>query len=173
MYKYILSISISTLLALQSSIACDCKSVSTLESLRKKSFELSDIVFLGELISTNDTVYTLKIIEIFKGSHRSDSISGKEYTSCSLFPLEKGKWIIYGNYSEESNFIDIESCLVSRSRTWPLSAACTGCYQIPPPPKPGVVPTESDKLKEESARNEILRKARADWDEEIELLRKK
>jgi len=148
---------------------CDCKDLGPLESLRLISFKNSELVFLGELIEfdTSDYSFTFQIIEIFKGKSKTKLIKGKSFDSCSQFPTDKSKWIIYANY-RESDYIDISNCLASRSELNPI---CIGCYTIPPPLSSNAMEfeiTESNKKF-----NDLLDKAKTDWNTEIELLRKR
>jgi hypothetical protein len=123
------------------------------------SFSESDLVFLGELIDfdTIDYSYTYRIIEEFKGEFRSSIIKGKYFDSCSKFPREKGKWIVYADF--KNGFIDISQCLASRSEINPI---CINCYEIPQPVS-----------SEDNIKISLLKaKALNDWKNEIEILRK-
>jgi len=164
-FKYLIAI---TLIGVSTnSFCCDCKELGTLDSLRKIGFDVSDKVFLGELVSvdTTDLSYTFRVIEQFKGDFKSTTIKGKYYNICSLFPRVFAKWIVYANDSGEE-FIDVSHCLASRSEMDPM---CANCY-IPPPPSNF---TEKD-IEDNQKRMEILKaKAKEDWYLEIEWLRKK
>jgi hypothetical protein len=108
----------------------------------------ADIVFYGELINfdTNNLKYSFRIIELFKGEYKKDTIWGVgSKNSLWLSPNVKGLWIIYANelkryanpnYSEynkrkmskePSICIDICSPSVSLSRAegtaplWPIN----------------------------------------------------
>jgi hypothetical protein len=141
----------------------------SIESYCCKCKDLGTKVFLGELIDidTTDFTYTLKIIEQFKGDFKSTIINGKYFDSCSKFPREKGKWIIYANI-ENDEFININQCLGSRSELNPM---CIGCYEIPPPLHPNS--TEKDKMEFEKRMKILKDKAKEDWNFEIEWLRNK
>jgi len=112
--------------------SCDCKVLQSLEKVRQISINESDIIFLGELIEF-DTVnfsYSFKIIEMYKGVHKDSIIMGKVFSSCSLFPVDKSKWIVYAK--AKGNLIDISECLASRSEENPI---CLNCYKMPAPNK--------------------------------------
>ncbi len=84
----------------------------SLEKVRQISINESDIIFLGELIDfdTVDCSYSFSIIEKFKGAHKDSIIKGKVFSSCSLFPVDKSKWIVYAKL--KGNIIDMSECLV-------------------------------------------------------------
>ena len=145
---------------------CDCKDLGPLDSLRKISYNNSELVFIGELIDfdTIDYSYTFRIIELFKGESKTKLIKGKYFDSCSQFPSEKCKWIIYANI-RENNLINISDCLASRSELHPF---CNGCYD--PPPPLGLNATKLEIEESEKLEKIIWDKAKNDWIEEIELL---
>jgi hypothetical protein len=145
-------------------VACDCKNLGPLDSLRQISFNESDFVFLGELIEldTIDHTYTFRIIESFKGENKDSIIKGKYFDSCSKFPRDKSRWIVYADLRE--NLIDINQCLASRSELNPI---CIFCYEIPPP-----VSNEIEKKEFEKEMTSLKNKALEDWTKEIEILRK-
>ena len=149
--------------------SCDCKDLGPLDSLRIISYNFSDLVFLGELvdIDTMDFSYTFKIIELYKGEIKTELIKGKYFDSCSSFPKEKCKWIVYANI-RSTNVIDINGCLASRSELHPF---CNGCFTPPRPLRPDATRIEIEKAKQ--LKKEILENAKKEWFEEIEILRKK
>jgi hypothetical protein len=151
------------------SYCCKCKDLGKLDSMREIGYEYSDLVFLGELIEydTTDHSFTFQIIEIFKGDYDSITIKGGYFSSCSMFPRDKCKWIIYANF-EENNLIEVDQCLTSRSEMNPI---CIGCYEIPPPLS--LNPTEKEKKENEIKKQDLIEKAKKDWFEEIEWLRNK
>ncbi len=120
---------ISIFLTIQT-YGCHCKDLGPIDSLRLISYNLSDCVFLGELIEfdTINNTYSFRIIETFKGEHKESIIKGKYFDSCSKFPRDKGRWIVYADYRE--GLIDISQCLASRSELNPI---CINCYELPPP----------------------------------------
>lgn len=90
--------------------ACKCDPIKR-ESYVAVGLKYSDIIFLGELIdSTSDNHYfSFKILEIFKGSYKNKIIKGCATNSCSLYPTDKGLWLIYANFQKDS-LIDIGLC---------------------------------------------------------------
>ena len=147
--------------------SCNCKVQRSLDSLRQLSFHQADMVFLGELIDYDTTNYTFtfKIIELFKGSAKSVTIKGKLFDSCSLFPRDKCKWIVYANI-HENGFINIDHCLASRSELNPNHILL---YAIPPPLCS--LPTEDEINKSLQITSQIKEGAYKDWLKEIEMLR--
>ena len=120
---------ILTIIIHTNSIACDCREIDR-DSAVVVGLRLSDIVFTGEVIKSdfeNDT-YSFSIFEIFKGDYKRDTIWGKALTDCSIFPTEKGIWIVYAKMLNDST-IDINGCLHSMSLQNAESF-------LPPPPPP-------------------------------------
>lgn len=156
-------------MASNQTFCCGCRDLGPLDSLRAISYNNSDLVFLGELIDfdTTEYSYTFRIIELYKGESKTKLIKGKYFDSCSLFPTEKCKWIVYA-IVRENNLINISHCLASRSELQPI---CIGCYLPPPPLRPNASKLENQKSKE--LEKLFWEKAKNDWIEEIELLRKK
>ena len=166
--RIIKNILITLILTISNQVySCDCKGLGSLDSLRIISYNLSDIVFLGELVDfdTTDFSYTFKIIELFKGEPKTKLIKGKYFNSCSQFPTEKCNWIIYANL-HDTNVIDIDGCLASRSELRPF---CINCYDPPPPERSNATSLEIEKSKE--IEKVFWEKAKTDWIEEIEILR--
>jgi hypothetical protein len=146
-------------------MSCDCKNPGPLDSLREISYRQSDIVFLGELLDfdTLDYTYTFKVLEVFKRDTGIKIIHGKYFSSCSRFPRDKDRWIIYANF-REGNLIDIDQCLASRSELKPYGI---NCYDPSPPP------ANDEKEKEAAMKKSDEFKAGAlkDWYAELEWLR--
>lgn len=147
---------------------CECKDFGSLDSLRQLSLEISDVVFYGELIDydTIDLTYKFKIHEIFKGNIQDSLIIGKYHDSCSKFPKDKGKWIVYADL-RKTGFIDISQCLISRSEKNPI---CLNCYEIPEPLNPNAELPELNKADNDFF--ELEKRAKEDWYIELEMLRK-
>jgi hypothetical protein len=166
MKKYKIIILLISILSIGEVYSCQCKSLGPLDSLRKMSFNNSDIVFLGELeyYSPSDNTFSFKIKEIFKGKTTSMTIKGKSYDSCSLIPIDGGLWIIYAE-TREDGFINISQCLASRSK---LSPTCFSCYTPPASPHPDKKTTIEEQEKD---LKEFKEKALKDWQEEIVMLR--
>lgn len=144
--------------------ACDCKEIYPIDSLRKKSFAWSDVVFLGELaeVDTISQTYTFTVLELFKGDTVHKTLKGKRFDSCSKMPAEKGRWLVYAE--TRGSFININDCLASRSEEDPF---CVNCLPPPPPPKRGREGLEQS----EKAVNDYKQRLKALWYEELEWLR--
>lgn len=112
--------------------ACDCSSTS-LDSLQKKFYKNSDIVFLGEIIEI-DTI-NMKVVfivyETFKSKNENKKIS-VVYTSssCSYLPTGKGLWIVYGKYNNDST-ISISTCSPTRSNISPFISSVNTLPYLP------------------------------------------
>ena len=148
-------------------LGCDCKDLRPLEKVRQMSINESDIIFLGELIEidTANYTYSFRIIEKFKGEHNDSIINGKLFGSCSVFPSDRGKWIVYAKVKED--MINISECLASRSEKNPI---CLNCYQIPSPLSR--YSNKKEKKKFILERDSLRNKAIEDWNNEIEFLRR-
>ncbi len=152
--------------------SCDCYKYK-LDSLQKISYEVSHIVFLGELISSNpkDATYTFKVYETFKGNDSLEIITGTEFSSCSIIPEEKGLWIVYADFVR-GDTIDINVCRASRGFSNRI---------IILPPTPPQSSNNSDKIKTLEYEIELLkyeleieknnREALAEFFVEVERLR--
>lgn len=169
----IISFSLLILLILLNNQAsgCDCRDYLTVNTLRSVSYNHSELIFYGELIEFNtiDYSYTFEIIELFKGERRTKIVYGKYYNTCSLFPTEKCKWIVYANYMEKDT-INISGCLFSRSELHPYYFLC---YPVPPPPPPIEETDTNYSFDYDKHNEEISRKATKDFIEEILILRRK
>lgn len=141
--------------------------------MRESDYEHSDLVFQGELIhiDTLEDTYTFKVIEVYKGRIERKEIKGKYFNSCSLSPEEKTTWIVYSDL-QENGMIDISICSASRSKTNPI---CFLCYKPPAPLKIDPNPEEIREYEKyvETFRLERMKKAKIDWEEEIDWLRAK
>ncbi len=120
---------ILTIIIYTYSIACDCREIDR-DSAVVVGLRFSDIVFTGELIKSDfgNNAYSFSIFEIFKGDYKRDTIWGTALTDCSIFPTEKGIWIVYAKMLNDST-IDINGCLHSMSLQNAESF-------LPPPPPP-------------------------------------
>lgn len=89
----------------------------------------SDLVFTGELIKSDyeNNTFSFSIFEIFKGDYERDIIWGKALTNCSIFPTDKGIWIVYAEKLNDTT-IEINGCL--------HSMALQRAEGILPPPPP-------------------------------------
>lgn len=101
------------------SMACDCPPIESFED-REKSYYVSDVVFLAQYLESNDKLETqrVKVLEVFKGELRFDTLEFKIKSNCSLF-LSEGIWLLYGNYQKDSS-IEVSVCGASRSLKTPM-----------------------------------------------------
>lgn len=153
----------------QKAYSCQCKEYAR-DTLYQISYELADIVFLGELINSEDEFsYKFKIYEVFKGEYTCDTITYKPMTNCSLYPYPGGLWLIYANFTQ-GDIIDIDGCLASINLTNPLIFP-------PPPPIPEgdngeiTLEQEIEQLKLDIKRERLQREAITRLYAEIEKLR--
>jgi len=90
--------------------SCECRQIER-DSAVNIGLRNSDIIFLGEVISL-DTInhsYRFRILETFKGDNGNETIGGVSVNTCSLFPQDKGLWIIYADKLNDTT-IDISNC---------------------------------------------------------------
>jgi hypothetical protein len=125
------------------------------------------VVFLGKLISIdtiNMTLYFM-VLEEFKGSIISDSISIKVDENTPIYFIDKTLWIVYLNRNADSTFVLNKNGL-SRSINHP---EIIQAYMLPPPPplkyEINEMFTYTDKWVD------FKMTALKDWYAEIELLR--
>ena len=122
--KYIV---ISFILIFNYSYSCKCEQLEK-ETMIDFGLKRADIVFYGELIKSDslNMTYSFKIIEVFKGKFSNKIINGiSQENNCDLFPMEKGLWIVYGNFNSD-NTISLSICSPTQSMIFgPLK---------PPPP---------------------------------------
>lgn|SRR5690554_452956 len=119
---------------IHTAVACDCSRIEDLIETQKESHSYYELIFIGELIKSNeDGSYEFKIIEFFKGKQPDSTVMGKYQTSCSAFPdMTERIWLVYAN-PDENGIIDINSCGLSRSFEAPflMNEKAT----VPPPPE--------------------------------------
>jgi hypothetical protein len=130
--KHFISLILLGLFLCNIGFACDC-AIFKRDSAVKVGLQYSDIIFYGDLIST-DTInmtYKFKILELYKGNFTKDTIAGCVKTSCSIMPMINGLWIVYANLNEDST-IRISMCgpSVPLQKTEGL---------VPPPPPPVLI----------------------------------
>jgi len=106
---------------IQSAIGCDCVRIKDLATYQKESFLYSELIFIGELLKTNDDgSYEFQIIELFKGEHPDTNVRGKYHSSCSVIPeMTNEIWIVYADLGE-NGIVDIHDCGLSRSFEFPF-----------------------------------------------------
>lgn len=69
----------------------------------------TDIIFIGELITSSDDCYEFKVIKPYKGNiMKGDIIDGYYKSTCSGYPQKKGRWIFYGQY--DNLLLDYNQC---------------------------------------------------------------
>lgn len=102
--------------------ACRCPKEER-DSTVHKAILNSDLIFTGELISCEYDepwvkAYQFKIIELFKGECRRDTMNGCITGMCSVIPREPGLWIVYASLINDST-IEINNCspTISLTRT--------------------------------------------------------
>jgi hypothetical protein len=125
-----------------SAFACDCTRNSNLKEAQKASFEESDLVFIGEVVSIGENlkykykgwfdnrIFEIEVTEGFKGATIGDILKGRSLTSCSTAP-EPGIWLIYANIDEEG-FMTFSYCGLSRAFNKPERINFDG-YTVRPP----------------------------------------
>ena len=165
-YRIVLTIFLA-LLNFVELFACHCQG-GTYDSIQKRSLKYADLVFYGELINF-DTItyqYSFRIFEIFKGESKEDTIHGKSTSSCSLYDFDKGLWIVYATFNDDST-INISSCGASRSIANPVMML----YPPPPPSESRGKLSELEKLNIKIFLLERNQRATTDWFIELESLR--
>jgi len=142
--------------------SCDCM-IRKLKETRKFESEFSDVVFLGEVISVDNSTYKFKILEVFKGLENTKVLEGELFTSCSFTPqIGKGPWLVYANLVNGK--LDISQCGVSRSYSEPY-LIMTKSYT---PPSPGL---NENEYQEHISK--LINKGQKDWRKEVNILRNK
>ncbi len=92
--------------------SCECYEVSR-DSAVEIGVKYSDLVFTGELLEAKyGEKFKFKINEVFKGDYERRLIWGEAFNNCSVYPTEKGLWIVYANMKNDST-ININGCLHS------------------------------------------------------------
>ncbi|MGV3540369.1 MAG: hypothetical protein ACO1OQ_11190 [Rufibacter sp.] len=98
------------------SYACECR----IHNLRdwvpvvEGYIDKAPLIFIGKITPTKEEVVSIKVIDVFKGELRTDSIFNyTTNTSCVSIPNE-GLAVIYAKYEDDST-IDIPPCGISRS----------------------------------------------------------
>ncbi|WP_139361990.1 hypothetical protein [Hymenobacter sp. CRA2] len=121
--------------------ACECLPPRgdkwSLQQVRTE-LERSSYVFIGEVISASRGSYQVRVVELFKGAIKSDTLTGlnEHMTSCGL-TVTPGLWIFYAGLNDEGYIMPLDLCSLSGSLTEP------GFILIPPPP--GVKPDSADQ----------------------------
>lgn len=123
MIRYIFLLTILT--AQLSSSACDCVRIKNLQDTRITSYEESDLVFIGQVVSIEENlqyehegwadnrIFEIEVTEGFKGANVGDILKGRSLTSCSTAP-KPGIWLIYANI-DDKGFMTLSYCGLSRA----------------------------------------------------------
>lgn len=150
-------------------IFCDCDKIDNLAEAQKIEFSNSDLVFVGEVIDSDNFngTYKFKVIELFKGKVKEGIIKGTSFSSCGLLPQkEDGLWLFYTNELEVGS-INIFDCGLSRSFRFPFIFS----DETPLPPQFHSHKDKTmSKLQSELAFTEYRNKALLVLKEEIEQL---
>ncbi|MFC0606527.1 hypothetical protein ACFFGQ_02245 [Rufibacter quisquiliarum] len=97
--------------------ACECRvqNLNNWMPVVEKYMDKSSLIFIGKISpAEQDDVVSVKVIDVFKGNIRTDSVFKYEVnTSCPSLPKE-GLSIIYAIY-EDDGTIEIPSCGITRS----------------------------------------------------------
>lgn len=98
-------------------LACDCSPVTLRNSFVQKSYEKSDIVFLGIVDSVNAQTITFSIVEILKGQYIKSTLitTNQDSGSCSIVAEEDEMWLIYIEKEEDGNKFLTNMCLPNRN----------------------------------------------------------
>jgi len=128
-----------------SGYSCRCKSAQSLDKARIEEFEISDLVFIGEIIEINETeAYAIvQPIETFKSDKKFiEPIKINIDIYCEPIIYHKGKWLIYASYFEEKLMVNV--CGLTRSFKQPDE---NRYFQLLPPPPPSPpAPEDSAKI---------------------------
>lgn len=95
------------------SYACDCQKPSRRDTSVVYGLQNYNLIFLGEIIESNHNTYSIKILELYKGSVESETIYGGTRDNCSVIPA-KGLCIVFAN-RDKNSFLDIRLCSPSLS----------------------------------------------------------
>jgi len=113
---------------ISNSFACDCYKLNWAnwdEQAVVDNINQSELIFIGNLISSTTESYKFKVIEVFKGEiKKGDIIDGFYPTSCSGRPHPKRnkEWIFYGFYInfEGDYILNFSTCGLTRSLRYPV-----------------------------------------------------
>lgn len=147
------------LLFFSKSYACNCPKTEELKIKQITEYEKAECIFIGQIleIDSNKNIFTIKVVEPFKGSTKGEIYKGNFDPICGPNIDHKGKWLIYGNLL--NNNLSIINCGLSRSFKKPEM----GYFKI-------VKPKAYDKM---TYWDFILKVAKEELKNEITLLRKK
>lgn len=101
------------ILLFENSYACDCQKPSKRDTSVVYGLQNYNLVFLGEIIESNHKSYSIKVLELYKGSVESETIYGGTSDNCSVIPA-KGLCIVFAN-RDKNSFLNIRICSPSLS----------------------------------------------------------
>ncbi|WP_347158289.1 hypothetical protein [Pontibacter chitinilyticus] len=86
------------------------------EEIRK-----NELIFLGEVLTSDGFNYSMRVIDVFKGEILSDTVYGSYKHKCYLPPTE-GIWVVYSKFEKtEKGLRLLDMSSLSRSLSHPLS----------------------------------------------------
>jgi len=91
-----------------------------IEKLQKKSIELSDLIFLGELLSSDSIAQkaTFRIFEKYKGDYALDTICIRySWEEMIVFQHYDGLWLVYAMKADKYNDTSYYFCRTNISRS--------------------------------------------------------
>ncbi|MCX2741400.1 hypothetical protein [Pontibacter anaerobius] len=85
-----------------------------------KNIAANSLVFIGDVLSHNDSTYTIKVLDVIKGEAVADTIFGYNHltSSCTKYVTE-GMWVIYTKLDKEGRIPEIDGCSISRNLSNP------------------------------------------------------
>jgi hypothetical protein len=92
-------------------LACDCIKRATLRELDSISYEISDIVLLGQIVQISKENYKIQVIEVLKGEVKPGVITGiyskqvGSFSNCCYFPQNKSEHLLYLTVVKSGNDI--------------------------------------------------------------------
>ncbi|OKL41591.1 hypothetical protein [Pontibacter flavimaris] len=115
------------------------------EEIRK-----NEVIFLGEVLTSDGFNYSMRVIDVFKGEILSDTVYGSYKHKCYFPPLE-GIWVVYSKFeSTEKGLRLLGMSSLSRSLSHPLS------NNIPLLPNPSEVIAARAAIKDDSVYKQVV-----------------
>lgn len=152
--KFLLT-TIFLVLVITESFGCDCGPVRKINEIRKTEFAVTELIFIGEIISisSDKKEIQIKVKEVFKGSiSKTQLLIGQNNIYCEPYVENTGEWLIYGKI--ENGKLKINICGLSRSLEKPYENRYFRYIQIPPPQNA----TENEIIKIDLINQESLEK---------------
>ncbi len=110
-------------------LACKCNG----EPELKRSFETADFVFIGNIYGVNevpsgfktlkDVLSNVKIEKIYKSNYydgyyqNEATLYGSPLRSCDILFSEKGKYLVFAYYDEDTGFLYSDNCFYTKKLT--------------------------------------------------------